>query len=1275
MTGGGDAVLVVDGTPYRYTPLPTDAHANRIPLVRRLLLENVLRHRPDDAASARALIFGTDDAFMWHPARLLLQDYSGVPLLVELAAFREALAESGLDPATLDLRLPVDLVVDHSLMADVAGVPGAFAANAARDAARNAERYAFIRWAQQAFANLSVVPPNSGIVHQINLEQLTGVVRINGDTLVPDTVVGTDSHTPMINGAGVLGWGVGGLEALTVAVGRPIWLRVPRTVGVRVHGALRPEATATDLVLTLTERLRDFGVVGTMVEFHGPGIASLGVADRATVANMSPEFGSTCAYFPIDERTLEYLRATRPDPHQAALVQAYARAQGLWHDPFIEREYDATVELDLGEIRPCVAGPRSPQDRRPLAQVPNTLPAVTSWPAASPATDPDAFPVRGAVAIAAITSCTNTANSRLILTAGLLARAARRQGMRVPPWVRTSLAPGSVSVMEYLHRTGLDDDLASLGFHLVGYGCMTCIGNSGPLLPAVAAREDLAERSPVAVLSGNRNFPGRVHADIWGSYLASPPLVVAYALAGTVDLDLDTQALGVTANGAPVYLADLWPEPGEVDRLVAQAHAPDRSRAVVDQARSGDAHWRAVPQATGPTYRWDSSSSYIRRPPYVTDAQVPPQPPIRGARVLVHVEDGVTTDHISPAGSILANSAAGRLLREAGVDPADFNSFGARRTNAEIMLRGVFANSRLHNRLAPEHPGGWTLDHATGLITTVFDAAESSRRRGVDLIVLAGREYGAGSSRDWAAKGPALLGVRCVIAASFERIHRSNLVGMGVLPVQFQPGADARSLGLSGVESFEIELPGPAWRPGGELRVVADGRSFQVVGRLDTEAELALWRAGGVFASILEEARGPEVSRRTAVPAPPRARGAGPLSLRRSARDPVDGQPLSGTVVGGVAELAELIDALTTSDRSPNTALVVSERFGSRASGASVLDELARLRSVVVTIDEVATPAAVSRLSRDLVAADAEVVVAVGGGSVLDTVKAAAGMLGHVIGPTARDVVAACDGPLPATGRRPWLIAIPTTAGTGAEVTPFATIWDWGGGRKLSLAGPEVRPDFALLDADLLREAPPELLANGLLDTVAHSCEAMWSIRNDASAQQWGWRALQVAAPLLTADLGKLARPEAERLMLAGHLSGRAIAAAPTSSCHAVSYPLTVEYGLAHGHACGVTLGRMLQFNAAVGPADCRHPEGPRWVRTRCRQLAAALVGSVDDDIVLDHARRDLDAFMRREDLDILDDLPLDAGRVAGQALSYPRVHDNPRALDRRTLTDLLTST
>jgi aconitate hydratase len=835
------------------------ADTSRLPHTVRILLENLVRRSPgrdvttsDVEALARwpEPAPGANVAFM--PSRVLMQDFTGVPAVVDLAAMRSAIAREGGDPARVNPHVDVDLIIDHSVQVDVFRSPEAYAANIEWEYRRNGERYALLRWAQQAFRGLRVVPPGAGICHQVNLEHLGKVVDLRDGVAMPDTLVGTDSHTTMINGLGILGWGVGGIEAEAAMLGQPMFLPQPRVVGVRVSGALPAGTTATDLVLTLTQMLRAHGVVGSFVEFFGDGLSTLELADRATLSNMCPEYGATAAFFPVDDETLRYLRLTgRGD--RLDLVDRYTKEQGLFRrDGDDEPVFSEVLHLDLASVEPSLAGPKRPQDRVALSDVPASFHDAFA-PAEAPSGDAD---VRdGTVVIAAITSCTNTSNPSVMLAAGLLARKAVEAGLESKPWVKTSLAPGSRVVTDYLDVAGLTPYLDKLGFSLVGFGCTTCIGNSGPLPDDVTAAVQEGDLSVVAVLSGNRNFEGRIHPLVRASYLASPPLVVAYALAGHAGIDLTKEPLGTGHGGEPVYLYQIWPTPQEIREAIASSVSPEQFTREYARIFQGDDAWRALPSPDGSMYAWDPGSTYVREPPFFDDLDAGAGGDIEGARCLVMVGDSITTDHISPAGSIKPDSPAGRYLIEHGVQQRDFNSYGARRGNHEVMLRGTFANIRLRNAMAPGTEGPWTTHLPSGGVTTIYDAALRYRDEGVPLVVLAGKEYGSGSSRDWAAKGPSLLGVRAVVAESYERIHRSNLVGMGVLPLQYADGASAASLGLSGRERFDVRGLQDV-RPGRRLRVDArddDGRtvSFDTIVRIDGAAELEYYRAGGILRMVL----------------------------------------------------------------------------------------------------------------------------------------------------------------------------------------------------------------------------------------------------------------------------------------------------------------------------------------------------------------------------------------------------------------------------------------
>ena len=849
------------------------SHIDKLPFSLRILLENLLRfedgrfvHADDIKSLAKWTPNGPEKEIAFMPARILLQDFTGVPAIVDLATMREAMHKMGGNPKRINPLFPAELVIDHSVQVDSFGGANSFGLNAELEFQRNVERYAFLRWGQTAFRNFKVVPPDTGICHQVNIEFLARVVcsMPNGNRLeaFPDSLVGTDSHTTMVNSLGVFGWGVGGIEAEAAMLGQPLSMLVPQVVGFKVHGRLKEGATATDLVLTVTEILRKKGVVGKFVEFFGSGLSSLSVPDRATIANMAPEYGATMGFFPADDETLAYLRFTARSHEQIALVEAYCKEQMLFRtDKTPDPSYSDVLELDLGSVEATVAGPKRPQDRVALKNAKSSFAKVLEGqPTKHVAVknNGDAFDLSsGAVVIAAITSCTNTSNPSLMLGAGLLAKKAVERGLQVKPWVKTSLAPGSKVVTEYLNSSGLMSYMEKLKFHLVGYGCTTCIGNSGPLPEPIGAAIKENNMVAVAVLSGNRNFEGRVHPLVRANYLASPPLVVAYALAGRMDMDLTTEALGNDAAGKPVYLRDIWPTAEEVEKTVRAAVTKEQYRKTYSEVFEGDARWKAMPVPEGDLYQWDANSTYIKLPPYFENMPKKPAPlaNIHGARVLAVLGDSVTTDHISPAGSIAVDSPAGKYLIAHGVKPHEFNSYGARRGNHEVMMRGTFANIRLRNQLAPGTEGSWTLHLPDGEKMFIYDAAVKYREDGVPLVVLAGKEYGSGSSRDWAAKGTRLLGVRAVMAESFERIHRSNLVGMGVLPLEFKQGETRESLGLTGHEVFEIE--GVAtMAPRGDVTVRAkspDGKEkkFTATVRVDTPEELSYYQHGGILQYVL----------------------------------------------------------------------------------------------------------------------------------------------------------------------------------------------------------------------------------------------------------------------------------------------------------------------------------------------------------------------------------------------------------------------------------------
>jgi aconitate hydratase len=917
---GSRGTLRVSETSYEIHRLDAAKGSGDLPFSLKILLEDLLRTEDGVNVTAEhiAALTSWDPAaepateIQFSPARVILQDLTGVPALVDLATMREAMRDLGGDAGRINPLVPAELVIDHSVVADVFGRPDAFERNVEFEFQRNFERFGFLRWGQQAFSQFKVVPPGTGIVHQVNIEHLARVVMIGegaagGASAYPDTCLGTDSHTTMQNGLGILGWGVGGIEAEAALLGQPVSMLIPRVVGFRLTGELPAGTTATDLVLTITELLRKHGVVGKFVEFHGDGVAAVPVANRATIGNMSPEFGSTCAIFPIDAETISYLRLTGRSDAQVALVEAYAKEQGLWHEPGREARYSEELELDLSTIVPSLAGPKRPQDRVALTDaqsafrqalgsyvqldsldtdIADTFPAsdpvaaeegngVYAGDRAAPASPAPAGPAQrsfapvevtlddgttttvdhGSVVIAAITSCTNTSNPSVMIGAALLAKKAVEAGLERKPWVKTSLAPGSKVVMDYYERAGLTPYLEKLGFNLVGYGCTTCIGNSGPLPEAISEAVNASDLAVVSVLSGNRNFEGRINPDVKMNYLASPPLVVAYALAGTMDIDLTTEPIGTSKDGMPVYLSDLWPSPGEISGIVQNAVAAEMFTRDYADVFAGDDRWRALEVPPGDTFAWEPDSTYVRRPPYFEDMPAQPEPvrDVHGARVLALLGDSVTTDHISPAGAIKTESPAGEYLISHGVQRPDFNSYGSRRGNHEVMIRGTFANIRLRNQLAPGTEGGVTVKLPEGTQTSIYEASRGYLAEGTPLVVLAGKEYGSGSSRDWAAKGTALLGVRAVLVESFERIHRSNLIGMGVLPLQYRPGESAESLGLTGHEVFDV-LGVEAMNSGpvpSEVTVRADGREFRAVVRIDTPGEAEYYRHGGIMQYVL----------------------------------------------------------------------------------------------------------------------------------------------------------------------------------------------------------------------------------------------------------------------------------------------------------------------------------------------------------------------------------------------------------------------------------------
>jgi aconitate hydratase len=918
---GSRGTLRVAETSYEIHRLDAAKGSGDLPFCLKVLLENLLRTEDGLNVTAEHItaLASWDPAaepateIQFSPARVLMQDLTGVPAVVDLATMREAMRDLGGDAARINPLVPAELVIDHSVVADVFGRPDAFERNVAFEYQRNSERFGFLRWGQEAFSQFKVVPPGTGIVHQVNIEHLARVIMTGdadaggGPSAYPDTCLGTDSHTTMQNGLGVLGWGVGGIEAEAAMLGQPVSMLIPRVVGFRLTGELPSGTTATDLVLTITELLRKHGVVGKFVEFHGDGVAAVPVANRATIGNMSPEFGSTCAIFPIDAETMIYLRLTGRSDEQVALVEAYAKEQGLWHEPGSTARYSEELELDLSTVVPSLAGPKRPQDRVALSDaktafrqalgsyvqldsldtdIADTFPAsdpvaaeegngvyagdraVAAEPAAAGGARRDFAPVavtledgtkttvdHGSVVIAAITSCTNTSNPSVMIGAALVAKKAVEAGLERKPWVKTTLAPGSKVVMDYYERAGLTPYLEKLGFNLVGYGCTTCIGNSGPLPETISEAVAASDLAVVSVLSGNRNFEGRINPDVKMNYLASPPLVVAYALAGTMDIDLTSEPLGTGKSGKPVYLSDLWPSPGEISEIVQNAVAAEMFTRDYADVFAGDDRWRELAVPPGETFAWQPDSTYVRRPPYFDGMPAEPEPvtDIHGARVLARLGDSVTTDHISPAGAIKTESPAGEYLISHGVQRRDFNSYGSRRGNHEVMIRGTFGNIRLRNQLAPGTEGGVTVKLPGGTQTSIYEASRAYLAEGTPLLVLAGTEYGSGSSRDWAAKGTALLGVRAVLVESFERIHRSNLIGMGVLPLQFRPGESAESLGLTGHEVFDvlgIEAinSGPVPR---EVSVRADGREFRAVVRIDTPGEAEYYRHGGIMQYVL----------------------------------------------------------------------------------------------------------------------------------------------------------------------------------------------------------------------------------------------------------------------------------------------------------------------------------------------------------------------------------------------------------------------------------------
>jgi len=869
--------LKVDGEEFEIFAIDSVPGSAQLPFTHKILLENLLRTEDGanvEAHTIRALGAWNAQAepteeIQFTPARVVMQDFTGVPVVVDLATMREAVIALGGDPDKIEPLNPSELVIDHSVIADFFGMPDAAERNVALEYERNKERYQFLRWGQSAFEEFKVVPPGTGIVHQVNIENLARVIMSRGGQAYPDTVVGTDSHTTMVNGLGVLGWGVGGIEAEAAMLGQSVSMLIPHVVGFKLTGELPAGATATDLVLTITEILRKQGVVGKFVEFYGDGVSAVPLANRATIGNMSPEYGSTVAIFPIDQVTLDYLELTGRTTESIALVKAYAQRQGLWHDPQHEANYSERLELDMSTVVPSIAGPKRPQDRVILSQAQpmfaEALTAFTDNPDQRVGMEIAGEPVEighGAVSVAAITSCTNTSNPSVMIGAGLLAKKAVERGLTSKPWVKTTLAPGSKVVTDYYEKSGLLPYLDKLGFNVVGYGCTTCIGNSGPLIPQVSAAVNSHDLAVTSVLSGNRNFEGRINPDVKMNYLASPPLVVAYAIAGTMDTDLVNEPLGFDPDGKPVFLADIWPSATEIDQVIADSidsqMYTDRYRDVF----AGDEAWQSLPTPTGSIFQWDPQSTYVRRPPYFEGMEREPSPvtDINGARVLAMLGDSVTTDHISPAGSIKADSPAGEYLSEHGIERKDFNSYGSRRGNHEVMIRGTFANIRLRNLLVPGTEGGFTVDFTQGgsPVTTIYDASMKYQNEKIPLVILAGAEYGSGSSRDWAAKGTALLGVRAVVAESYERIHRSNLIGMGVLPLQYATGQNAESLGLSGTEVFSISgiTALNEGRTPKHVAVIATGQDgkvteFDAILRIDTPGEADYYRNGGILQYVL----------------------------------------------------------------------------------------------------------------------------------------------------------------------------------------------------------------------------------------------------------------------------------------------------------------------------------------------------------------------------------------------------------------------------------------
>jgi aconitate hydratase len=886
-TFNSQSMLKVGNTEFEYFSLENAEKAgagpvSKLPFSLKVMLENLLRFEDGQTVSAddiRVLAScptakGLEKEIAFRPARVLMQDFTGVPAIVDLATMRDVIKQLGGNPDRINPLQQVDLVIDHSVQVDQFGTPTAFAFNADLELERNRERYVFLKWGQKAFQNCSVVPPDVGIVHQVNLEYIAKTVFVDKkdgrNRAYPDTLVGTDSHTTMINGLGVVGWGVGGIEAEGAMLGQPLSMLIPQVIGFRLHGHMNEGTTATDVVLTVTQMLRAKGVVGKFVEFYGPGLSSLSLADRATIANMAPEYGATIGFFPIDSETLNYLKFTGRDPEHVKIVEAYAKAQGLFRtESTPDPTFNDTLELNLSSVEPSLAGPRRPQDRVPLTKAKQAFEEALPGMVVKHTKNVSSVAVsdnghkynvgHGSVVIAAITSCTNTSNPSVMFAAGILAKKAVERGLEVQPWVKTSLAPGSRVVTDYLKQSGLMPYLEKLRFHLVGYGCTTCIGNSGPLPDPVAAAVKDNGLVVAAVLSGNRNFEGRINPLVRANYLASPPLVVAYALAGKMDIDLQTEPLGIDKRGTPVYLRDVWPTQKEVSDAINSSMNAEMFRKAYEESLGGDERWKRIEAPSGELFQWDERSTYVKRPPFFENMprQAPPLTNIHAARVLAVLGDSVTTDHISPAGSIAIDSPAGKYLIEHGVASKDFNSYGARRGNHEVMMRGTFANVRLRNQMAPGTEGGWSVHLPDKTQTTIYDAAMQYQKEGVPLLIIAGKEYGSGSSRDWAAKGPRLLGVQAVLAESYERIHRSNLVGMGVLPLQFKEGDSAATLGLTGFETFDITGIAEGIKPGMLVTVRARGqgtdKTFQAVTRIDTPYEIHYYRHGGILQYVLRQ--------------------------------------------------------------------------------------------------------------------------------------------------------------------------------------------------------------------------------------------------------------------------------------------------------------------------------------------------------------------------------------------------------------------------------------